>query len=203
MHEAGYLYCDLKLNNVVIGKPAELAQPRDIHYKCRLIDFGLARKYMDKNGKHVPNSTQRVFRGNVVFASRNLFNLETPSRRDDLISLCYLLLYLVDGDLPFISEQENPPPDRNKQEYQHREFKRIKGIKNLLTPQLLCETQEARLMLPFLEAVFAIPFAEEPNYDSLRFTLLKGLLEINQVPTLDYDWMSNSELRTGVIKLCR
>lgn len=99
MHESGYLYCDLKLNNIVIGGPPELSGPRDLHYKARLIDYGLARKYVDENGKHLPNVTQRVFRGNVVFASKNLFNLDAPSRRDDLISLCYLLLYLVDGDL--------------------------------------------------------------------------------------------------------
>jgi casein kinase 1 len=179
VHEAGYLYCDLKLNNVLIGGAAETALPRDSPFKARLIDFGLSRKYLDANGEHVPNTVQRVFRGNVIFASKHLFNLDAPSRRDDLISLCYLMLYLVDGDLQFISDQENPPVDRTNQEYQHREFKRIKGIKNLLTPELLCETAEAKLLLPFLEAVFALEYSEKPNYDSLRFTLLKGLLEIN------------------------
>lgn len=99
VHEAGYLYCDLKLNNVLIGDAQETAPPRDQPYRARLIDYGLARKYLDAEGEHLPNLVQRVFRGNVIFASKNLFNLDTPSRRDDLISLCYLLLYLIDGDL--------------------------------------------------------------------------------------------------------
>jgi hypothetical protein len=54
----------------------------------------------------VPNQVEKVFKGNVVFASKNLFNLNTPSRRDDLISLCYLMLYMMDGDIPFISDPE-------------------------------------------------------------------------------------------------
>ena len=56
-------------------------------------------------------------------------------------------------------------------------------------------------MLPFIQRVFDLEYAEKPDYDSLRFTLLKGLLDINQVPTRDYDWMSPSELRTGALRV--
>lgn len=43
----------------------------------------------------------------MIFASKNAFNLFTQSRRDDLISLCYLLIYLIDGDLAFLRVDEN------------------------------------------------------------------------------------------------
>lgn len=42
----------------------------------------------------------------MIFASKNAFNLFTQSRRDDLMSLCYLLLYLVDGDLKFLQQED-------------------------------------------------------------------------------------------------
>ena len=42
----------------------------------------------------------------MVFASKHCFNLVTHSRRDDLISLAYLLLYLIDGDIAFLSKDE-------------------------------------------------------------------------------------------------
>lgn len=107
MHKSGYLYCDIKLNNIVVGDCIELNRHSTNHlHKLRFIDYGLSRRYLDDHGKHVPKIRERVFKGNVVFASKNLFNLDTPGRRDDFISLSYLLLYTIDGDLPFIMEQE-------------------------------------------------------------------------------------------------
>lgn len=67
----------------------------------------------------------------------------------------------------------------------------------------MCETAESRLLLPFFQGAFALAYEEKPNYDSLRFALLGGLLEINQVPTLHYDWMKNSGMRTGAVRWCQ
>ena len=49
-----------------------------------------------------------------MFASPNALNFTTLSRRDDLIQLCYFLLYLVDGDLVFM--QDNSDEDRPAQD---------------------------------------------------------------------------------------
>jgi len=38
----------------------------------------------------------------MIFASKYSFNLQAHSRRDDLISLGFVLLYLIDGDLVFL-----------------------------------------------------------------------------------------------------
>jgi len=43
----------------------------------------------------------KQFQGNLAFSSYNAFNEITLSRRDDMISLIYLLLYLSSGKLPF------------------------------------------------------------------------------------------------------
>ena len=97
IHERGYLYNDLKPDNIVVGdfdgqKLGEI----------RLIDFGISKKYLDEHGNHIQKSNESIFRGNMIFSSINAFNFETLSRRDDLISLCYLLVFILDGDLPFI-----------------------------------------------------------------------------------------------------
>ena len=49
VHEAGYLYCDLKMDNIVVGD----SQGESLH-KLYLIDYGLAQKYQDHLGKHLP-----------------------------------------------------------------------------------------------------------------------------------------------------
>ena len=54
IHEAGYIYNDLKLDNVVIGDDMSLPKAKHSLYKIRLIDFGLCKKYIDESGSHLP-----------------------------------------------------------------------------------------------------------------------------------------------------
>ena len=62
-----------------------------------LIDFGLSRKYMAQK-KHVPNTgaLEKQKSKNVFFASKNYFNGDTLSRRDDITEIIYNLMYLAD-----------------------------------------------------------------------------------------------------------
>jgi hypothetical protein len=63
-----------------------------------LIDFGHSREIQNDDGTHIKREKNQPFIGNYIFASHNAFLNRTQSRRDDLISLCYLLVYLLDGE---------------------------------------------------------------------------------------------------------
>jgi len=54
IHDAGYTYNDLKLDNILVGDCKELPNYKRTLHNIRMIDFGLAKKYVDDNGKHVP-----------------------------------------------------------------------------------------------------------------------------------------------------
>ena len=116
------------------------------------------------------------------------FNMLTQSRRDDLISLCYFLLYLVDGDLAFLQKEQEQEAESVLAEWKQEEFNRIKQLKNALAPEAICESEEGQRLLPFVKEIFALQFEERPNYDKLRFMLIKALLDINETPTKEYDW---------------
>ena len=62
-----------------------------------LIDFGYVTKYTDKKGLHLLEDTleDKNFKGNILFASKNQLEFKLTSRRDDIIALCYMMLYLV------------------------------------------------------------------------------------------------------------
>jgi hypothetical protein len=61
-----------------------------------LIDYGFATAYKDKiTGKHLPKQTVDNFRGNMVFASQSQMHFYSTARRDDIISVTFLLLYLL------------------------------------------------------------------------------------------------------------
>ena len=51
IHSIGYIYNDLKEDNICLGTPREINP-----HSLKLIDFGLCTKYLDSAGKHV---TQR------------------------------------------------------------------------------------------------------------------------------------------------
>ena len=43
--------------------------------------------------------------GTTKYLSTNVLEYQTPSRRDDLISICYLLFELAIGELPWSSQR--------------------------------------------------------------------------------------------------
>ena len=65
--------------------------------KFVLVDYGMAQRYVDDNGNHMENDEIDLFCGNITFASLNTLNFRRPSRRDDLIMICYLMIFLVNG----------------------------------------------------------------------------------------------------------
>ena len=65
-----------------------------------LIDFGLS-TFFKVNGKHKLFKTKCCFKGSIVFSSINTHLGFRLSRRDDLESLVYSLLYLIRGELPW------------------------------------------------------------------------------------------------------
>lgn len=61
--------------------------------EVHLIDFGRAKRYLDANGAHLEDQTT-YNNYNIWFASKHSFYNHTLSRRDDIISLIYNLVFL-------------------------------------------------------------------------------------------------------------
>ena len=60
-----------------------------------LIDYGFASKFVNKQGNHLSLSGVSTFQGNILFASKNQMDFSLTSRRDDIISIAYILLFLL------------------------------------------------------------------------------------------------------------
>lgn len=89
VHEAGYVHRDVKPHNICVD------DARHVH----LIDFGLAKKYVDRG--HIEFQSSRPFLGTQRYASINAHLGVQHSRRDDLMSLGYTLLWALRGRLPW------------------------------------------------------------------------------------------------------
>jgi hypothetical protein len=143
-----------------------------------LIDFGFAQQYRVL-GVHMKQKKTRNFIGNLAFASHNAFNKISLSRRDDLISMCYLLVFLFNGKRTWEQEECEVSPISL--------FTKVSTIKKSMMPLKLC-VGSSRKLLPFTEEVFKYGFSETPDYSKLKFLLSKVLLDQDITPNLFFDW---------------
>ncbi|XP_004491691.1 casein kinase 1-like protein HD16 [Cicer arietinum] len=151
MHSRGYVHGDVKPENFLLGQPGT-AQEK----KLFLVDLGLATKWRDtSNGLHVEyDQRPDMFRGTVRYASVHAHLGRTASRRDDLESLAYTLIFLHKGRLPWQGYQGD-----NKS---YLVCKKKMGT----SPEMLCCFCPAPFR-HFLEFVVNMKFDEEPNYSKL------------------------------------
>ncbi|GJM93164.1 hypothetical protein PR202_ga09695 [Eleusine coracana subsp. coracana] len=98
MHSKGYVHGDVKPENFLLGTPGTPEEK-----KLFLVDLGLATKWKDiSTGLHIDyDQRPDVFRGTVRYASVHAHLGRTGSRRDDLESLAYTLVFLLRGRLPW------------------------------------------------------------------------------------------------------
>ncbi|ONH99102.1 hypothetical protein PRUPE_6G011900 [Prunus persica] len=161
MHSRGYVHGDVKPENFLLGQPST-AQEK----KLFLVDLGLATKWKDTNGGHVDyDQRPDMFRGTVRYASVHAHLGRTASRRDDLESLAYTLIFLHRGRLPWQGYQGD-----------NKSFLVCKK-KMATSPEMLCCFCPPPLR-QFLEVVVNMKFDEEPNYSKL-ISLFESLIGSN------------------------
>lgn len=90
-HSHGFVHRDIKPANLMIYK--------DLVY---LIDFGLSKRIVDPStGEHIPFRDNKPLVGTPRYVSVNVHDGKEQSRRDDIESLMYVLIYLAKGKLPW------------------------------------------------------------------------------------------------------
>ena len=95
LHNAGYIHQDIKPENVTLGLGKDTAT---IH----LIDFGMAKSYKKyKSQDHIEEKMSGLMFGTLLYASVNAHKGMLLSRRDDIQSLVFMLIYMCNGELPW------------------------------------------------------------------------------------------------------
>ena len=148
IHNAGFVHNDIKPDNIMIQ-----------NNETTIIDFGFSRSYLE-DGIHIENEDVEKFQGNVFFASHNRMQFKSASRRDDLISLVYLLVYLLNRG-NFL--------DLDASIY---DFNHVKETKGMQTLESLC-SGKAACLTDFANGVFSLEFKQTPDYRALSALMAK------------------------------
>lgn len=149
IHNCNYIHRDIKPDNFVLDSK----NPQKIY--C--IDFGMAKKYMDENGKHIKQKHGYKFCGTARYASINAHIGFEQSRRDDLEAIGYMLIYFFKGRLPWQSI---------KHQDKYTRYKMIGDVKQKTSVDDLC-TGMPKEFLIYMNYVKTLDFDEKPNYNSL------------------------------------
>ena len=164
-------------------KPGNICVDYESYTYLYIIDFGLSKKYRSsRTGKHIKFSIPKKLTGTARYASVNALKGLEQSRRDDLESIGYVLIYFAkDGELPWKGLKIDNKLQRYREIYK---IKRRTPLEELCTnlPQEFCE---------YMKYVKNLQFEEKPNYNYLR-KLFLDIIEKNQFKNdFKFSWLTN------------
>jgi len=166
IHSKNILHRDIKSKNFIIGKK----EPNIIY----IIDFGFSKKYRSsRTGKHLKFSYINTLIGSVFFSSRYAIRGYELSRRDDLESFGYMLLYLSKGgNMPWIK-------------CYNKNLDKIKKIDEVAKQKMEISNEKLCAGLPvefvnYMKYVKNLDFEQEPDYKYLK-GLFINILSTNEM----------------------
>uniref|UniRef100_A0A8C5GEZ7 non-specific serine/threonine protein kinase n=1 Tax=Gouania willdenowi TaxID=441366 RepID=A0A8C5GEZ7_GOUWI len=172
IHSKNFIHRDVKPDNFLMG----LGKKGNLVY---IIDFGLAKKYRDaRTHQHIPYRENKNLTGTARYASINTHLGIEQSRRDDLESLGYVLMYFNLGSLPW---------QGLKAATKRQKYERI-SEKKMSTPiEVLCKGYPSEFST-YLNLCRSLRFDDKPDYSYLR-QLFRNLFH-RQGFSYDYvfDW---------------
>ena len=172
IHSKRFIHRDIKPQNFLMG----VKDPETVY----LIDFGLAKKFMSKKGKHIKFNINNNITGTPRYCSINALRGAEQSRRDDLESLFYVIMYFFRGNLPW---------QNLKIKSRQQRFNKINEIKKNYDYKLLCKNlpQELYNLGIYIKH---LKFEETPNYVFIKKCFNSILENIYEKNDNKFSWIN-------------
>ena len=179
IHDRHIIHRDIKPDNFAMGD-------KENNSNLYLLDFGLAKKYRSSRTLiHNPYIKKKKLTGTARYASIHALEAYEQSRRDDLESVGYVLMYFLRGSLPWQGLKI-----KNKEE----RYNKILEIKKEISSEELCKNFPKQFF-EFVEYSKTLEYEEEPNYDMLKKKFLSLLNDSKSTFDYIYDWTTEEDLK--------
>ena len=178
VHTHGLLHRDVKPGNFCFGRKYE------DRLKLYIIDFGLVRRHLNANQRPRRRRPQTAFRGTTHYASIAAQSFQDLGRVDDLWSLCYVVVEMVAGGLPWDGVYAKAVEDEEKAAVRQRVLDEKKLLVGALThsnPYAVSFLQNSAKFLESLpeslvdalRMLSQMTYESRPDYAGLRCILLR------------------------------
>lgn len=157
IHKIGFVHRDIKPDNFLFGH----CDTSSLY----IIDFGLATNYLTKERTHIINTGGKSMIGTARYASLYVHSGNVYSRRDDIISILYVSIYLMKGKLPWQGLKSND-------NLTYHEI--IENKKKEITIQELCKGLPTEYEI-LLDYAYKLKFDEKPDYNYIKKMLYSML----------------------------
>lgn len=172
IHSRDFIHRDIKPDNFLMG----LGKKGNLVY---IIDFGLAKKYRDSRTlRHIPYRENKNLTGTARYASINTHLGIEQSRRDDLESLGYVLMYFNLGALPW---------QGLKAANKRQKYERISEKKLSTTILSLCKGFPSEF-INYLNFCRQLHFEQRPDYCYLRKLFRNLFHRLGFIYDYVFDW---------------
>ena len=180
IHDKHIIHRDIKPDNYVMGL-------NDMNAVLYLLDFGLAKKYRSsKTLVQYPYVKKKKLTGTARYASIHALEEMEQSRRDDLESTGYVLMYFLRGNLPWQGLKIKTKDNR---------YQKILDKKKATTSEELCKNFPIEFK-EYIDYTRNLGYTESPNYDKLRKNFINVVTKtLKEDFDFIYDWTTQNDIK--------
>ena len=184
IHDRHIIHRDIKPDNFLMGLNKKNA---DLY----LLDFGLSKKYRSSRTLvQYPYIKRNKLTGTARYASIHALEEMEQSRRDDMESIGYVIMFFLRGELPWQGLKVKSKEDK---------YRKILDKKKETSSKTLCANFPDEFR-EYVEYTRKLSYEEEPNYEKYK-NKFYNLICNKRGESFDYiyDWTTKADLKKRVI----